>query len=304
MRAFAGEVFERLLLPVVVAGLAWPAGLALLRRVARTAYAQRDAAAAAQVARRFGVLGDERDFRERFALYRLIDYADLPLAHARRLGWFGRWTNRSGPEWPREGAYLAVTFHFGAGMWTMRELGRHAVGVKWIHAPVVGTKTALERFVGAVGRARIASVAKFAGAPTIPTGGARRLAAEWLARGGAVTALHDAPHFGHRETIAVPFLGQSLHLPTGLGHLAATAQVPVYFYTTSLELDGARRRLRVVGPFRFDSAADFTLAAGRFLDEEVRADPAAWHLWNALDRGFPPPVPTESRQAAAAAVEG
>lgn len=289
MSSVAVELIERLLLPGVVSGLPWSAGMSVLRRVARTAKAQRGAAEAARVAEQFGVLRDERAFRERFALYRLVDHADLFLPHIRSFDWFERWTTRSGPAWPVQGAYIAVTFHFGAGMWTMRDLGRHALGVKWIHAPVVDSTTLVERLAGAVGRARIASVARFAGAPTIPTGGARRQADAWLARGGAVTVLHDAPHFGNRETLEVPFLGRSLHLPTGLGHLVVAAGVPVYFYTTRLELEGVRRRLHVRGPFAFDSVEGFTVAAGRFLEQEVAADPAAWHLWNALAHGFPAP---------------
>lgn len=289
MSTLALEAFERLLLPAAVAAMPGRLGASLMRRAARLRKVQRGAGEAARIAMTFGSCVDERAFCERFALYRLLDHADLFLSHTRSFGWFERSTVRSGPVWPVEGAYIAVTFHFGAGMWAMRDLGRHAKGVRWIHAPVTPPHNPVERVVAAVGRARIASVARFAGAPTIPTGGSRRVAEEWLAQGGAVTVLHDAPHFGMRETQEVPFLGRSIHLPTGLAHLAVTTGVPVYFYTTRLELEGFGRRLHVAEPRVFRQPSDFTAAAGRFLEAEVAADPAAWHLWNVLETGFPAP---------------
>lgn len=233
---------------------------------------------------------DSAAFCRRFATYRLVDYADLGLALTRGRGWVRRWTRHIGPDFPKRGAYLALTFHYGAGLMAMHALSGHERGVAWIYAAPVQSTSLRWRLSDIMTRLRIGVVAKLGGVSPIPTGGAVDAAQEWLAQGGAIVALLDAPPDGRRDVVSVPFCGRKIGLPSGLVRLAARAGVPIYLYTAALAHDGGMRLLRVEGPLRATDTAAAMARVGAALDQAVRDDPAAWHYWGAAAAAFPPPV--------------
>lgn len=230
---------------------------------------------------------DETAFCQRFVLQRLVDQADLALAWLRGRRWHERWVCEEGSAFPEHGPFLAITFHLGAGLPSMRSLGRHGRGVAFIHAPVEGATRRSDRLGYWLAHARLATVKRLGGAPCIPTGGSAAQAHGWLAQGGGVVALIDAPHQGDRHAVAVPFYGRSIGLPSGLARLAVDAGVPVYVYSVTLAEASPQRLLRIHGPLTSRDPAALTRDIGRLFENTVKIDPAAWSYWGSVDTAFP-----------------
>ena len=226
---------------------------------------------------------DEARFKQRHRLYWLADFADLFLVRLRTDRWLNGFLRLEGDALPQQGPILALTFHYGAGLWAMREFGRRGLNIAWLHAPVADHAPPGERLSAALGRMRIREVIKATRAPAIPTGGSYQRMSDWLDTGGSVTALFDVPHFGQRRSMPIEVLGHTLHVPDGLIRLAEDKQVPVYLYTTSLVGDGPHRRFFVRGPIEPRSREGLVHAISQFMHEEIRRDPAAWHFWPFLD---------------------
>ena len=275
----------RLLLLFLAVLLPWRITFRILRYRAAALADGAEASAALAAAQAYLSIPCADTFRQRFALYRLVDDVDLAIGWTRGRAWRTRWLRIQEGTFPQKGAFLALTFHLGAGVPALWELGRHDKGVAWIHAPaehVAGSGLAFW-----LARMRIKMVVRLAGAPTISTGGARGKAECWLKTRGGIVALVDAPHFGRREVTNVQFLGRTVGLPCGLAKLALTVNAPVYLFSSRLSFDSGHRLLRVIGPLATDRVDMMMQEVATFLEEEARSDPAAWHFWELIERGFP-----------------
>ena len=279
------DLIARLFLLACAALLPWRLTFRLLEWLAHARSETPDAEAALAAAQGLVDIEDREAFLFRYRLYRLVDDVDLAIGLTRGSAWHKKWVHVQGGRFPTQGAFLALSFHLGAGVPALRELGRHDKGVAWIHASAenaAGSGIALR-----LARARIALVERVGGARTIPTGGARLKAAAWLSAQGGIVALVDAPHFGQRRVSDVRLLGKTIGLPRGLAELAQSCNAPVYLYSARLAADSGHRLLRISGPLAADETADLMQAIATFLTEEIEADPAAWHFWRFVDAGFP-----------------
>lgn len=223
----------------------------------------------------------------RAALYGLLDVVDFMLVHLRGDRWRQKWVHREGVLWPDTGPFIALTFHYGAGLWSVADLARQGRRVAWIHASAAGEPDALPWRRRLLARWRLWTVRRIGHGITIATGGARARAQQWLDGGGVVVALIDAPHYGHRQTLDIELLGHPVGLPAGLVSLAIGSGVPIYLYTMGLEGDGPRRRLSVAGPFMPADEQCFARDLGAFFEAALRYDPGAWPFWSALPHAFP-----------------
>lgn len=271
--------------------LPWKLAYRVISLLATRSRAHPGVHAACAEACAWGIVTDAQRFAQRFTLYRLIDHADLALAWLRGRRWFRKWVQQSGPAFPDRGPYIAITFHYGAGLMALHAMRGHARGVAWVYASPAQRNATRWRAAEVMVRLRIAAVARLGGATPLPTGGAVDTARAWLARGGAIVALMDAPPGGQRKVEAISFCGRRIGLATGLIRLAARAEVPIYLYTAALERDGPGRVLHVEGPLSADDPEAALVRIGDFFDRMVRADPAAWHYWGSAQAAFPPPDP-------------
>lgn len=227
----------------------------------------------------------EQAFKERHRLYWLIDFTDLFLLQSRSNQWLEKNVRLIGDPLPEDGPIMALTFHFGAGMWAMRVFGQTRLRMRWLHAPVEETFSKEHFVLSTLGKLRIREVEHATGYIPIPTGGSYGEMSRWIDQGGSITALIDAPHMGRRSTRKTKVLGLDFHLADGLARLASEKRVPVYLYSTTLAKDNFRRDLRLKGPIQPLNAQGIMDAVGSFMDNEIRRDPAAWHCWPYLD-GF------------------
>ncbi len=119
--------------PALAATLPAQAGFALLEKIANSDRVRFPAEEEAWINAR-GLSGthlpedggrppNEIRWRRAWRLVQLVDHADLFIASTRRAGWIDANVSIEG-AWPATGPILAVTCHWGAGLWALRHLAR------------------------------------------------------------------------------------------------------------------------------------------------------------------------------------
>jgi hypothetical protein len=264
--------------PALAATLPWRQGFRLLDKLARRddicSSATEDALAGA---RSLGRIEDEQDWKRRFRLTRLVDHTDMFLVRTRGLHWFERHVKVTG-QFPSTGPYIAMTFHWGAGLWAIARM--HAAGVP-VH--FVATRVQRESFHGDAVAYRYAvmrnrTVERAGGAPVIFTGGAAAAIESALSEGHVVVALYDVPAPMTTSTLATTVCGRSVELPAGMANIAMRTGVPVVGFDMGLDYQSGRRNLNIDAAFRPVSAQDFANRLGRAMTRLLTSDTAAWHF--------------------------
>lgn len=274
------SALELVLLPALVALLPWALGYRLARALGRCRWLYRgtvDATTAAAVD--FGFAPDPVAFARANRALRLIDHADLyrsrwrrrPL-RADRLERHGAWPARSGP-------LLAITFHWGAGLFAIRDLAATGhrlacLSTRFDASHVDGMSVPLR-----YGLARLAEVERVAGARLIYQGDGARAFLRALERGESLLSLMDVPPDEVGGAMPVRLLGRPARLPAGLVKLAAHVDLPVVLFAMDVDLASGRRRLYVSPPFRVVDRGAAMQQAADTLDALIRRHPAAWHFW-------------------------
>jgi hypothetical protein len=269
---------EIVLWPALAACLPWPAGFRMLRRIADRAslYAEPTAAALAG-ARMVEPVDNAPEWELRYRLTRLVDHCDMFLVRTRSRAWFERYVDVTG-EWPARGPFIAMTFHWGAGLWSIG-----AMHAKRVPVHFVAVRTAREAFrddwvAYRYTRARNRTVERAGGAPIIYTGGASAEIRRALAEGHAVVALYDVPSAMTGRTLRTTVCGREIALPAGLAGIAADAGVPVAAFDMGIDYVSGRRRLRIQPPFIARSAQDFADRLALTMTRLLEEDTAAWHF--------------------------
>ena len=223
-----------------------------------------------------GINGKQLIRRMRFL--QVLDFADLFLARRARLAAPPGGHFIVDGEWPA-GAFLAVSFHYGTGMWMLRDLLRKGRRTTVVAAPFEPGDFKGRRVYLGYGRARHGEMERSAGAAAAYRPGVREKLVKALAQGGVVMSLLDLPpRLVPANQRAVTLLGQPASLPAGVFQLAAALNVPVVPFWIEIDAKGIRKL--VIEPAREpqDVAANLAHFAS-LLDELIRRDPAAWYFW-------------------------
>lgn len=227
-------------------------------------------------------LPPQAQFQQRHIRYWLADRVDaaaLPRAH------WSRWAQVVGPLPPPGQPYLALTAHYGAGLWAHAIFGQHHRRSRFLYQPLTPQAPPAEQTLA---RQRLTALAHVMGHPPLPTGGASQAMLRWWTQGGGIMALFDAPAAG-RRAIELPLRpGLALQVPRGLFVLAAQSQVPVYVYFCRLDNSG-RRLVHVHPPLCSRSPQRLAQHVGHLLWQALHHDPAAWHFWAGLAALQPTP---------------
>jgi hypothetical protein len=222
---------------------------------------------------------DRARLRRRMRFLQLLDFADLYLARRAQLTALpgGHFTVEG--EWP-SGPFLAVSFHYGTGMWMLRDLLRKGRRTTVVAAPFEPGDFKGRRVYLGYGRARHREMERSAGASAAYRPGVREKLVKALAEGNVVMSLLDLPpRLVPANQCAVTLLGQPASLPAGVFQLAAALNVPVVPFWIEINARGVRKL--VIEPAREpqDVAANLAHFAA-LLDALIRRDPAAWHFWS------------------------
>ena len=219
-------------------------------------------------------------WRARHRLIHLVDRADAWLSRFRPDKWLDEAVDQRGDEWP-QAPFVAVTFHFGAGLWALRDIARQRGPIAFLSTRFDRSAFRASPIAYYAARWRMGEVARAGGAPVVYTGGSRRAMRVALARGVSVAGLIDVPPGQTRGFLPVSFLGETAWFPCGLVELARDAEVPLVAFAMGLSGDSMRRVLtiRVIGPGPIE--VQLAEVVG-LLEAAIAEDPSAWHRWRDL----------------------
>ncbi|MBK7471334.1 MAG: hypothetical protein IPI73_12615 [Betaproteobacteria bacterium] len=288
---------ESVALPALAAALPWAWGFPLLRKFAASDNLYSELAEAACTgAATVCPTGDRRVWKQRYRLIRLVDHCDMFLVRTRSRRWFCRHVDVEG-AWPDHGPFIAMTFHWGAGLWALGDLRASGVLARFLSAGIDPARFHGDWAALAYARSRNRTVESAGGAPVNYTGGATQAIRRALGEGHAVVALYDIPATPDHATLRTMVCGRIVELPAGLANLAATAGVPVVPFSMGVDCATGRRQLRIDDAFRPASAQDFADRLADALTRLIRTDTAAWHF-SALAPQFFAAAAAESASAA------
>ncbi len=279
--------------PMLAAALPARARFRLLARVAASDHVVfPDEVAAYALATHFGftrlpetgtVAADEATWRRAWRLVQLVDHADLFVAMTRAHDWFDASADVRG-AWPVRGPFLAVTYHWGAGLGSLQNLARTGNRAHFLSGRFNGADFGYDAWRLRYVRLRARATERASGASIIYTGGATAQIEAAFSEGSSVVALCDVPVRLGRSAIAAPLGRLQLTIPLGLIRIACVLRIPVVSFSAGLDRATGRRHLAIQGAQTFaDPQALATVLAAQ-LESLLGRDGAAWHMWPYADR--------------------
>jgi lauroyl/myristoyl acyltransferase len=252
-----------------------------------------------QRAGKFMSIADPNAWASAYRLMRLVDHADLYLSRFRGDRWLRRYLHVRGPDWPTGGPVLAITFHWGAGLWGLWHLrarkqrvtgpARHVEENDFSGAP-------LQKLYA---RLRTTETVRACGAPLIYADGRSILKIrQALASTTSVVALFDVVARDRRHALEVSFLGRTALFPRGVLFAALTAKAPVVAFRVALDRNNGHRTVIISRPLQAKSEQELLRNLVSLLEEAIRDDPAAWHHWPGVDAFFKHDAQLPSAQTA------
>lgn len=220
-------------------------------------------------------------------MVKLVDHADLYLSLFRSDGWLRRHVTVTG-DWPQgDVPFIAITFHWGAGMWAFRHM--RAQGRK-----VSGLAKGVEKdaFAGSLlcywyAKLRLFEVTR-AGGNDLALSGKNSLydMRNKLRKGSCIVGLMDVPVGMSKNFMTASLLGETAYFPRGLLHLAVNSNVPVVFYSMGLDRQNGRRNLIISPPLQFNNEEELLEILASRLNELIDTDSPAWHQWGGIQNFF------------------
>ena len=296
---------ELIFWPALAAALPWRLGFRLLNAIASSGeLACAPTAVAIAGAASVAPIGDEQDWKRRYRLTKLVDHCDMFLMRIRGRRWFARYVDVEG-EWPARGPFVAMTFHWGAGLWALAQMHESGVAARLLAAPMTKDQIRDDPVAGFYARWRFRSVELAAGGPVIYTGGACVFAIRRaLAQADAVVALYDIPAGLTSKTVRTIVCGRPVSLPAGMASLAVKAGVPVVAFAMGLDHRTGRRQLQIEPAFVARNAQEFADRLAESMTRLLKTDTAAWHFSALAPHFFCAPPAHDASIAVAAEASG
>jgi hypothetical protein len=283
LRNVGADALMLYLLPACVALLPWRWGFAGLKRIARNEHLYRLAVDPAwAVARTTLADGNEREWKYRFRLLRLVDHVDVYLALLRGRRWRNRHIAESG-TWPQPGPCVVLTCHWGAGGFIWPRL--HALGFRahFLMQRPQGRSHGLTRLSHWFTHWRVHRAMRRAGsAGPLYTGGGSGEISTALQAGRSVVGMLDLPARPQQQSLVVSTSLGLLRLPTGLVRLAVAEHVPLVLFRFGVDFDNGKRQLHVEALPPGLSVEQVMQRYAALFDDCLCTEPAAWHLWREL----------------------
>jgi len=242
-------------------------------------------------AKHAGLVSDDADWAYSYRLMRLVDHADLYLTLSRGDGWMRRHLKLEGPGWPTlDRPFLAITFHWGSGLWGLRNLRAQGRDVAVLIRDMVQEPFQGQPIIKAYARLRSWQTRHSGGAETIlSNAGSLREIKKRVALGQNVVALFDVPAEGKNNVCYGNFLGRHGVFPRGLSFAAARYGIPVVVYTTRVNIETGERVLWVSEPVSSDDEDRLLGMLIYHLEHAVMSVPSHWHQWAGAEAFFPGP---------------
>lgn len=283
LRNAAADALMLFVVPCGVALLPWRLGFASLKRLARNERLYRLSVDPAWAAAREHCPGcDEREWKYRFRLLRLVDHTDVYLALLRGRRWRRRHVVEIG-SWPAPGPCVFLTYHWGAGNFVWPRLRELGFAAHFLMQRPQGRSHGLTRLSHWFTHWRVGRAMRAAGsAGALYTGGSGGEIVAALKTGRCVVGMLDLPARPEQQSARVPLLGGRIRIPVGLARLAHEMNVEIAIFSFGLDFESGQRQLQVE-PLPAGMPLDAVMlryAAG--LDARLRAAPEAWHMWREM----------------------
>ena len=281
LRRNASDLIGLFALPMLVAVLPWPVGLAVLKQTARRASTFRlEADAAWLIAREH--TGDiaESDWKWRYRLIRWVERADTWLTLTRSTAWWRRHVDVTG-QFPAAGrGWLLLTFHWGAGNWIWKLLRERGIAAHFLARKPGASDLGASRVALWYGRLRGWAFSRIGSLGPLYTGGsAVRIEDAWH-RGESVVAMLDLPTAAKQPGCDVVLLGKPARLPSRLAQLALANQVPSVILSCGFDAASGRRTLRIEQVAESGMIESTLAGYAQHLDACLRAHPEFWLMWH------------------------
>jgi hypothetical protein len=266
---------ECVVLPAIAVVLPWRLAFRGFRALAARGRAFERESERALGACRAGIgVDDDRAFLSTHALTRVVDHVDPVLSFFRGERYLDRHVRIEGDPLP-DAPCLFIGFHYGTAFWTLRHLRRQGRRAAFLAARVTARQCAGDRLRLAFMRFRKRCVERGGGAPVIFVGGSRERIVAALRAGTSVVGLIDVPDVANASCVSL--LGFEVRWPDGLLRLAEAEGVPTVAFVAALDAKTGERRIAF---HRLPEQRNAALPAlATILDDAIRRDAAAWHLW-------------------------
>jgi hypothetical protein len=268
---------EKVLLPALAATLPWVWGFKLLKKFATSdaLYAQLTEAAC-NGTMMVAPISDIPAWKQHYRLIHLVDHCDLFLVRTRSRRWFRKHVDVDG-AWPSSGPFIAMTFHWGAGLWALDHLRSLGLLARFLSARLDKPQFQGDWTAYRYAQCRNRTVSSASGAPVIYIGGAKQAISLALAEGHVVVALYDVPASQTHSTLLTKVCDRLVELPAGLANLAAASGVPIVPFAMGVDYQTGRRKLVIEDPFVPASSQDFADRLAASLTRLIHQDTSAWH---------------------------
>ena len=280
-------LIELVLAPALAVFLPWPWAFALFKRLARGRFLYRQASEAALAqAQRRSWAPDPAAWLAMRRLVTLVDHADYYLARTRSNAWMRRHFHISG-DWPTpDQPGLLCSFHWGAGMWSLRHVAAQGLKVHALVAPLDSAHFKGQRVLHAYAKARTAIVGNTLGQATLDVSNSLRPVLKALRANEQVLAIVDVPADQVSASQTITLLNMRARVPRGLLRVAADQAIPVTLFLVGFDPDSGRRFLRLVQLGVHQDVDELIATVFTELGKLITENPAAWHFWSEADRFF------------------
>lgn len=289
-RVQSRDLVELFVLPLLAVVLPWSLCFALYKRLAKLPWLYRQTAERAlQQAQQRGWVSDPGQWLARRKLVTLVDHADFCLTWTRTGRWLQRYMNTQG-QWPqRDVPAVLCTFHWGAGMWSLRHARQAGLDAHILVAPLSGAHFKGRPVLRAYAKARTRALTRELGHDTLDASAPLRPVLKALRRNEQIMAVIDVPADAVSASSNIELLGMQARVPRGLLRLAADHAIQVTVFTVGINLETGHRHLQL-DTLAVERDVDVLIAkVFSRLEDAMRMQPEAWHFWSEADRFFVPP---------------
>lgn len=280
------DLFECIIIPGLAAFLPWRFCFKLFRWLSRYHFLYRqEADAAFTMAQRYGYAENPDHWRANYRLVQLVDKADLFLSVCRSDRWLKHNVKVVGDRWPQTSdPVLAVTFHWGAGLWSLRYFRTLKKRTAFLSRRFDQQTLADRLCCYVIAKARLQEVRRLGRAQIIFRGGSVKKILAALNNDINVVALLDVPIEAGRSSLIIDLLGKKALIPRGLIRLAVQDRIPVMVYTMGLDQNTGKRELRIKGPLPNHTEHLLAKSLSSMLNDAIKQDSSAWHFWHLVEQ--------------------
>jgi hypothetical protein len=272
------DFVELILLPGMAIFLPWPVCFRLYRYLSRCPwlYSKRTAQALAE-AQNFILVEQPTRWCAAYRLIQLVDHADLYLSLFRSDRWMKKYLCLRESSWPKNPPFLAITFHWGTGLWSLSHLRSQGIIATFLSARF-DKKTFANRLVAYYySRLRTWEVERIA--KVIYKKGSVPRLLEALGQGKSVVALIDVPPREVGTCLPIELFQRQAWWPSGLARLAVSERIPVVAFTVSLDYKTGRRHLNITEPLPISDQHQLIESLAGCFSKAISQDSPAWHFW-------------------------